>query len=106
MLHAQLLLQQKQQPVVDTSLYVTYMKMLGKATWSPGPTVTDNRFGIQQQQQQPMHVSCSVCGIRPILGARFRSLHRFGFDTCAGCVGSQEAVAAGPLEEVRGKQQL
>eukprot|EP00878_Enallax_costatus_P030191 GHUV01032852.1.p1 GENE.GHUV01032852.1~~GHUV01032852.1.p1 ORF type:complete len:459 (+),score=125.05 GHUV01032852.1:409-1785(+) len=100
-LHAHLQLQQKCQPAVDMPTFISYMKLLGTATWSPGPTVTENRFSSQQQQQHPNHVSCSVCGMRPIVGPRFRSLSQFGFNTCGGCAGSEPAVAAGPLEEVR-----
>jgi hypothetical protein len=46
-------------------------------------------------------VACSVCGMRPIVGTRLRSRTQFGFNVCVGCAGSQEAVAAGPLEEVK-----
>jgi hypothetical protein len=83
------------------------MQLLGRATWSTGPTVTDNRasgttalLAGQQQQQQPMHVACSVCGMRPIVGPRFRSRSQFGFNVCVSCSNSQEAAAAAPLEEV------
>jgi hypothetical protein len=117
-LHAQVQLQLRSQPCIDLQLFVSFMQLLGRATWSTGPTVTDNRsaaatigfpqpFGtaggqqqVQQQQQHPMHVACSVCGLRPIVGVRLRSRTQFGFNVCMGCAGSQEAAAAGPLEEV------
>jgi hypothetical protein len=98
------------------------MQLLGRATWTSGPSVTDNRFsGVaasqqqqpfgtaaghhHHQQQQPLHVSCSVCGMRPIVGTRLRSRTQFGFNVCVGCAGSQEAAAAGPLEEIKSEWQ-
>lgn len=103
---------------MDMQLLVAFMQLLGRATWSCGPSVTDNRQGVAvpvgvagqqppfgtagvQQEQQPLHVACSVCGMRPIVGPRLRSCTLFGFNVCVGCAGSKEATAAGPLQEVK-----
>eukprot|EP00879_Flechtneria_rotunda_P002126 GHRR01002308.1.p1 GENE.GHRR01002308.1~~GHRR01002308.1.p1 ORF type:complete len:2960 (+),score=1151.97 GHRR01002308.1:374-9253(+) len=100
-LHAQLELQQKQQPAVDMQLLVDYLRLLGRATWTKAPTFSSSSTPTSQQQhQQPLHVACSVCGMQPIVGARFRSTTKHGFNACAGCAGSSQAQQAWPLEKV------
>eukprot|EP00882_Tetradesmus_deserticola_P006661 GHRQ01007014.1.p1 GENE.GHRQ01007014.1~~GHRQ01007014.1.p1 ORF type:complete len:836 (+),score=324.85 GHRQ01007014.1:510-3017(+) len=117
-LHARVQLQLNSKPCVDVQLLVAFLQLLGRATWSTGPTVTDNRhggtalagssgeqqqqlFGSAGEQQQPLHVACSVCDMRPIVGPRLRSRTQCGFNVCVRCAGSQEAAAAAPLEEVK-----
>lgn len=101
-LYAQLQLQCQQQPAVDATLLNSFMNLLRRCTWSHG-----GPFGLgqqqQQQQQHPMHISCFACGMRPIVGQRYRSSGNYDINLCSRCVGKPEAAKASPYEEVKGE---
>lgn len=98
-LYAQLQLQSQQQAAVDVPLLNTFMSLLRRCTWSHG-----GPFGVgQQQQQHPLHVSCFGCGMRPILGPRFRSKGNYDINMCSRCLDTPQAADAAPYEEVTGE---
>lgn len=98
-LYAQLQLRRQQQPAVAVALLNDFMGLLRRCTWSHG-----GPFGLgQQQQQHPVHVCCSACGMRPIVGPRFRSVSNFDINFCSRCVSTEGVAADGPYEEVTGE---